>query len=124
MIVIDPKHGLHFCNVRNLDEMYREIGCSCIDIVRRSIGGKIFDIICDDEGLLKDNPEPSAFYDINGNLEVGLVGNLIVCNHDEMGNTIDINFDDTLLVISRIKKLVVSHKDKESSMNYALLLDA
>lgn len=36
-----------------LDEWYRLLRCDLIDIVSRQIGGRYFDIICDDEGLLR-----------------------------------------------------------------------
>ena len=44
----------------NLDSYYKALNCDCIDIVVRSLGPYRFDIICDDEGLLKDNARMSA----------------------------------------------------------------
>ena len=41
---------------KSLDSYYKTLDCSCIDIVTRKIGGRRFDIICDDEGLYKDDP--------------------------------------------------------------------
>ena len=35
-----------------LETYQRLIGCDCIDIVRREIGGKPYHIICDDEGFI------------------------------------------------------------------------
>ena len=45
--------------VNGLQDYYRLIGCDCIDIANREIRGKRFDIICDDNGLLKAEPQPS-----------------------------------------------------------------
>ena len=49
--------------VNGLQDYYRLIGCDCIEIANREIRGKRFDIICDDEGLLKAEPQVSA---VNG----------------------------------------------------------
>ena len=62
--------------VNGLKNYCRLIGCDCIEIVNRGIRGKRFDIICDDEGLLKAEQQVSA---VNGRGEAMLVGNLIIC---------------------------------------------
>ena len=67
----------------DLEEFYKLVDCGCIDIVERKIGNKIYDIVCDDEGLLKMNSNPSMI-DKKGNIM--LVGNLLICHHDEDGN--------------------------------------
>ena len=61
----------------DLDSLYAAMGVDCIDIVERTIAGKLFTIVCDDEGLLKDKPIPSATSKSN---TVMLVGPLFVCN--------------------------------------------
>lgn len=61
-----------------LETYQRLIGCDCIDIVRREIGGKPYRIICDDEGYFKkDAFFISAVSNIRGNCP--LVGNLVIC---------------------------------------------
>ena len=60
----------------NLDTYYSEIGCDCIEIPERCIGGKLFNIICDEEGLLKDHPILSA---VGNGYQEAIFGNLIVC---------------------------------------------
>lgn len=62
----------------NLDVYYEMIDCRCIDIVMRKIGGKYYNIVCDDEGLLVGK-RISA---LSKNGEPMLVGNLIICNND------------------------------------------
>ena len=42
------------------DDFYTLLDCNVIDIVTRSVGGKAFSIVCDDEGLLKPDPCISA----------------------------------------------------------------
>lgn len=66
-----------------LESLYEKIGCNLIDITMRSFNGKYHDVVCDDEGLLKDGCIPSAIDD-KGN--VMLVGNLIICYHDAEGD--------------------------------------
>lgn len=76
MLLIDVKNNkIKPVDVNGLDDYYQYIDCRCIDIVRRKIGGKYFEIIIDDEGLLVNNPIPSA---INKYGEVMLVGNLLI----------------------------------------------
>ena len=58
-------------------ETYRDlIGCDWIDIARRNIGDKEYDIVVDDEGLLKENPIVSAF---SGTKDPVLVGTMVIC---------------------------------------------
>lgn len=67
----------------HLEGYYSLLNCNTIDIVQKSVGGKEFDVIVDDEGLLKDNPVASAF---NKEGEPILFGNILFCNHDGEGN--------------------------------------
>lgn len=78
MILIDvEKIHVDLVDVNGLDDYYKYIGCRCIDIVRRNIGGLPVEIVCDDEGLLVDNPKPSAVT-IDG--EPTLFGNLLIAS--------------------------------------------
>lgn len=67
----------------SLDGYYEALECDIIDCTVRRIGNKEYDIICDDEGLCKENPKVTA---VTTRLEPALVGNLFICNHDEEGN--------------------------------------
>lgn len=73
-----------------LDEYYDLIECDCIDIVTRKVGDTYFDIICDYEGLLKDNPRVSA---VDMRCNPMLVGNLIF-SHTDDGETVGITDDE------------------------------
>lgn len=64
---------------KSLDGYYAALNCRCIDIVSRTVGGKRFLVICDDEGLLKNDIKVSA---IAPSGEVMLVGNLFIVNSD------------------------------------------
>ena len=81
----------------NFNDYYKHLNCRIFDIARRKIGGKMFDIYVDDEGLLK-SPQPSvSAYCLSRN-EPMLVGNLIIANCDEVGNTTDLSDDDIKLI--------------------------
>ena len=76
----------------HLQEYYRYLNCSIVDITSRKVGGKWFDIIADDEGLLKENPIVSA---LDSNNQPALVGNLLFCNYDsETGEEVSLTDDD------------------------------
>lgn len=75
-----------------LDDYYKLIGCTTIDIANRGIKGKRFDIIADDEGTFVENPKISAIDDMGQPM---LVGNLIICGEaDKEGEMTDLSDDD------------------------------
>ncbi len=80
--------------VNGLQDYYCLIGCDLIDIANREIRGERFDIICDDEGLLKAEPQVSA---VNGRGEAMLVGNLIICGEaDAEGKETSLTEEDII----------------------------
>lgn len=68
----------------DLDAYYKLLDCELIDIVTRRIGGKYYDIICDEEGLFKDDPAVGMVNEFDG--KVMIVGRLFICQHDGRGN--------------------------------------
>lgn len=79
----------------DLETFYRIIDCDTIDIVTRYVNDVQFDIICDDEELLKEEPIVTA---LSMNLKPMLVGTLIFAHNDGHGNLTDItDSDETLL---------------------------
>lgn len=82
----------------NLDSYYSALNCSCIDIVSRRLGPYRFDIICDDEGLLTDNPRISG---IDPQGLPALVGNLFFCRHDSNGNITSLTPAECAFILSR-----------------------
>lgn len=83
-----------------LDVFYELIGCRCIDIVQRRIGNKYFDIICDDEGALVEDPVVSA---VDTQFHQMLFGNLIISKSDGEGNLIDLSYDDIKQILRHTK---------------------
>ena len=76
MLLLDVHNNdVKVVEANGLEDYYKYIGCSVIDIVRRRIGDLTVEIVCDDEGTLCDHPKASAI-DITGN--PCLYGNLLV----------------------------------------------
>lgn len=98
--------------VNGLEDYYKYIGCDLIDIVRRTIGGLTVEIICDDEGLYKENPKPSAI-DKMGN--VALVGNLLLASGTVIeGNLTELAEEE----IEHLKKMLISICTKQHKESY------
>ena len=66
----------------SLESFYKLLNCDMIDITPRRIGrdNRLYDIICDEEGLLKGAPIVSAYTTDN---EPVLVGSLLIVNIGE-----------------------------------------
>lgn len=83
--VLDIKDDLH--------TYYKLLNCDTIDIVKRSFGGITCDVVCDDEGLLKENPLPCSLWieqDEDGKFKCleTLVGNLVLAWHNDVGDLV------------------------------------
>lgn len=74
-----------------LETIYGLLDVDYIDVATRRIGDHIYDIICDDEGLLKGDAIPSAF-DLCGNPQ--LVGNLLIVKASDDGNFASLSDED------------------------------
>lgn len=98
-----------------LDEYYRHLDCDCIDIVMRKIGGKWFDVMCDDEGLFKAEPKMSAINDLG---EPMLVGNLMFFHNDGEGNLVGLDDED----IEHLKKHIMRMYTRRYPAGYPMLV--
>lgn len=68
----------------DLDAYYKLLRCDTVEIVPRKIGRHIVNVICDESGLLIQDPIISA---IDGNGEIMFVGNLFIAGlYDSEGN--------------------------------------
>ena len=88
----------------DLQTYYNLIECNSIDIVRRKIGKRHFNIVCDDEGMLTDGPKISAISNFG---EVRLVGNLVICSDlvTEDGDLVGLSDEEAEYIIQRIEYL-------------------
>lgn len=90
MLLVDVKNKeVKPVECNGLDDYYKYIGCRCIDIIRRKIGTRYFEIIVDDEGLFAEEPIVSA---IDTDFNQVLVGNLLIAGGEvtEDGELTDI----------------------------------
>ena len=99
-VLIDPERGAEAVEIeRSLGAYCKAIGCDLIDITCRRIGNTEYDIIVDDEGLLKGTPMVSAAYRSG---EFALVGRLIVCMHDDGGNEVSLTEEQIDEVLANV----------------------
>lgn len=91
-----------------LDNIYKTINCECIDIIKRRIGDKPFDIIVDDEFLLKNLPQtPTALYYGKTRFEEQLFGTIIICGlGDFEGNLTSLTDNDIGLILDNIQEFI------------------
>ena len=91
--LVDPEAciGMEYGVLDDLDCFYETLDCDTIDIVTRKIGGRVYDIICDDEALLKPFPCPSA----TGSNGTMLYNKLLVCGQaDDEGELTSLTDED------------------------------
>ena len=93
VVEIEDKNG-------RLENFYNLLRCDLIDITSRKIGGRSFDIVCDDEGLFKTPRFASACYE-DGN--VALVGAIFICNYGGNGELSSLTDTDIHLIESSIR---------------------
>ena len=93
-LLIDEKTGK--ISVKDVDDDFRAlqevIDADFFDIARRKIGDKIYAIICDDEGLLKDRRITAVNLRYSEDI---LVGSLFICNElgPELASLLDVDIN-------------------------------
>jgi len=65
----------------SLKNYYEMLNCDLIDIVKIQFGGKAYDVICDDEALLRQ--PPFSFSVISKEGHPMIAGNILVCNSED-----------------------------------------
>lgn len=104
-----------------LDEYYKLLNCRNIDIVQRKIGGKHYDIICDDEGLLFEDWKPAmAIVDENSEIKQLLAGNLFIVLNDNQGNLRSLTKEDAVRILQEQAYL----QDKNTGAKRLVLVGA
>lgn len=78
-----------------------EIGCEYINIVKRKIGGKLYNVIFDDIGLLEENLMVSLFDHHNPGKNI--FGPIIIAGiEDECGELTSLNEEDVKTIAEKI----------------------
>lgn len=103
-----------------LEEFYKLLQCDCIDIVVREVDGVSYDIVCDDEGLLKSGFIVSA---VDEEGEPQLVGNLLFLHHDEEGNLTGIQDPSEIDGIRR-RIAIYAELEKPETAHRVVVLDS
>lgn len=102
VLICPDKNTAEEASIENsLEGYYKALDCDTIDIVEREINGTYYDIICDDEALLKGDPLPSALDKLR---EPMLFGRLFVCHHDDEGELTSLSDEEVKSVLRRCEK--------------------
>jgi len=118
LLVLNPsERKIYEAECGELNDYYKHLECGCFDITRRKIGGKPYDIFCDDIGLYAEDPWISAVNEAGD--EVMLVGNLIFSNTDSEGNTISLSDDD----IKNIKSNIAHYTTASGRVGIAVMCE-
>lgn len=82
-------------------DFLRLIECDTMDIATRKFGEHWLDVVCDDDGLLRDPlPRPSiATFDGKGRLVETIVGKVFVCKSDDEGESVSLAEDEINAVL-------------------------
>lgn len=123
--ILDNDRALGKLVVKDIDkdntlkEMYRVIGCDCVDVRSFEVDGHLYDVWFDDESMLKSGPKcPSVLLTANEGWsnEVLICGNVMFARADSEGSTIGLNDND----IKRLKMFVP--KNVLKAVKYAMAL--
>ena len=85
----------------DLHTYYATLGCESVEFAERTIQGRLFLIICNEEALLKDGEVATVLSKSDDNLN--LVGNVLVCNQDADGEPTPLTDGDIALIIANFK---------------------
>ena len=92
-----------------LDNLYKLCDCDLIDITERKVGDNWYDFVVDDEGLFKQPAIPSVY---DTNREPMLVGNVLICSHDEEGNLASLTDEQSEDLKKRCCTAMYTEEDK------------
>ena len=93
-------------NIRNIDdadklhEYYRYLHCQCIDMATIDVDGHAYDVICDDEALLRNPLIPSLYI----SEEQVFFGNLAFVKTDENGAEVGLDREDMIRLLDFIDR--------------------
>lgn len=108
-------------DINDLQTCYEYTDCDCITIVQRSFMGFPACIVCDDEGLLKDNPVPCIIF--KGEYPETLVGRILVTGlSDDVGNLTAVSDDVVNVCKSWSGRCGYRVGDKVVFTGYAVML--
>lgn len=83
-----------------LNEYYRYLHCHCIDMVTIDVDGYAYDVVCDDEALLRQPLVPSLYISD----EQVFFGNLAFVKIDEEGAEVSLDREDMIRILDFIER--------------------
>lgn len=106
VIILDTLKGKHSFETidNNLQSFYKLLNCDTIEVVVRKINGKYYDIILDEEFLLKvDNGEDLkpciAVFNNPFVMSELYFGNAIICTHNDDGDLEGLSDSEALQIL-------------------------
>ena len=93
-------------HIRNIDdtdklnEYYRYLDCHCIDMATIGVDGHAYDVVCDDEALLRSPLIPSLYI----SEEQVFFGNLAFVKIDEEGAPVGLDREDMIRLLDFIDR--------------------
>jgi len=113
VFVIDVNAGTYYTDdiKDDLETYYKIIGCRLIDIVNLKIEDRVFDVICDDEGLSAEFGARPSVVDMKSG--VRMIGSLIFCHANENGDEVGLNDGDAAVLN---KYMVFSESTEDGSV--------
>lgn len=101
-----------------LESLYKLTRCRCIDIVVRHVNGVPFNVVCDDEGLLVDNPTFTAWY---RNGTPAIAGSIVLfALDDDTGDLSGIDENGEMALEGRVGELL----KRDLSLAKVVILDS
>jgi hypothetical protein len=89
---------------KDLDSYYKAMDCELIDVVQVKLGSRKYDIIVDDEGMLKPDFVITA---VDPTLERYLAGNILIAKYTGNGNFGSISETDIKNIENNLLKRIV-----------------
>ena len=120
MLMLDVENKeIKIVEANGLDDYYKLIGCRTVDIIHTWIGDVEVEIVLDDEGLLVEDPKPSAI-SVDGTPV--LFGNLLIASGrvTDEGELTELDQDELEAIMAWYIDTITTSDYKES---YPALLE-
>lgn len=103
-LLLDVMEGkVETVDADGVEEFYKLLHCTTIDIVQRIIGDRWYDIVCDDNGTLVEDPRISA---VDSKGQIMLVGNLLICGLADADGVLTSLSEEDIEYIKEVKTVM------------------
>lgn len=101
----ETKPRVYELEVNSYKDYYPLLECDTFDIQSRKFGDKYFDIYYDDEGLFKEDNNPSILTYDGDTLVEQIVGNVFIVSHNDEGETISLTDEEIKVVLDQVRQV-------------------